>query len=780
MSKHRQATGTQVLDALLRQAVGFHQAGQLAEAERSYRDVLRMAPQHFDALHLLGVLLHQQGDSEGGLRLVERSLKIQRKFPVALNSKGVILGSLKRYRDALASFDLAIQIMPDYAAALHGRGNMLHELGRYEEAVATHGRAIMCSPDFSAAYFGRARSLNHLGRHQEALADHARALTIQPAFADAWFDQANTLSALDRAAEAVASYDRAIALRPDHAEALHRRGLALHGLGRVSDAIASVDRALAIRPDDLDALNDRGVMLIQDGNYADAITTLTHALAISPNCGTAWFNLASAQYETGAQYEALASLERYLAIAPADPRARVLKVRWTLPIVYRSDEEVRASRAAYAASLRSLSDACDGIGDPGRFADGVSIAQPFYLTYQGYDDRDLQRMYGSLVCRIMADRYGPPPPRNTGARAKIRVGIVSGYFRRHVVWRIPIRGWVTQLDRRRFEVFAYYTEGLRDADTQEAAAACDRFIQGPMSVEHWRQAILSDAPDVLIYPEVGMDPMSARLAAQRLAPVQCNSWGHPDTSGFPTLDYYLSGDAMEPLDGQSHYTEQLVRLPNMGVYYEPRATPDEKVSRSDLGLDAAKFVFWCGQSLYKYLPRYDYVFPRIARGVANCQFAFIAHHGGARVTNVMRERLSAAFDALGMDTNKYCVFLPRMDEARFLAAIGQSDAVLDSIGWSGCNSTLESMTSNLPIISMAGALMRGRHTSAMLGLIGADAAIAATPDEYIDKAIRLARDADWRDAMGRCVANGKQRLFRDSEPITALEEFLERVCREAR
>ncbi len=780
MGKHWQATGPQVLDALLRQAVGLHQAGQLAEAERIYRDVLRMAPHHFDALHLLGVVLHQQGDSEGGLRFVERSLKIQRRSVAALNSRGLILGSLKRYREAIASFESAIQIMPDYAAALKGRGDMLHELGRYEDAVASYDRAILCGANFAEAYFGRAKSLNHLGRYQDALADHGRALTIQPAFAEAWFDQANTLLTLGRAEAALASYDRAIALRPDHAEALHRRGLALNGLGRTADAIASVDRALAIRPDDLDALNDRGVLLIQAGNYADAIATLTRALASKPDFATAWFNLASAQYESGAQREALASIERYLAITPADPRARILQVMWTLPIVYRSDAEVRASRAAYAASLRSLSDACDGIGDPGRFAEAVSIAQPFYLTYQGYDDRELQRIYGALVCRIMADRYGPPPQRKTGARTKIRVGIVSGYFHRHVVWRIPMRGWVTQLDRRRFEVFAYYTAGLRDADTAEAAAACERFVQGPMSVEHWRETILSDAPDVLIYPEVGMDPMAARLAAQRLAPVQCTSWGHPDTSGFPTLDYYLSSDAMEPPDGQSHYTEQLVRLPNLGVYYEPRATPEVQVSRADLGLDAARFVFWCGQSLYKYLPRYDDVFPRIACGVESCQFAFIAHHGGGRVTDVLRERLSAAFDAFGMDADTHCVFLPKMDEARFVAAIGQSDAVLDSIGWSGCNSTLEGMANNLPIISMAGPLMRGRHTSAMLGLIGAHAAIAATPDEYVEKAIRLARDADWRAAMGRCVATGKQRLFRDREPIIALEAFLERVCREAR
>ena len=66
-----------------------------------------------------------------------------------------------------------------------------------------------------------------------------------------------------------------------------------------------------------------------------------------------------------------------------------------------------------------------------------------------------------------------------------------------------------------------------------------------------------------------MDPLAGRLAAQRLAPVQCVAWGHPETTGMPTLDYFLSSDLMEPPDGEAHYTEHLVRLPNLGLCYVP-------------------------------------------------------------------------------------------------------------------------------------------------------------------------------------------------------------------
>ena len=75
--------------------------------------------------------------------------------------------------------------------------------------------------------------------------------------------------------------------------------------------------------------------------------------------------------------------------------------------------------------------------------------------------------------------------------------------------------------------------------------------------------------DALLYPEIGMDPVCAKLAALRLAPVQAVGLGHPMTTGLPTMDAFLSSALMEPEDGEDWYTEQLVRLPNLGILYEP-------------------------------------------------------------------------------------------------------------------------------------------------------------------------------------------------------------------
>ena len=648
----------------------------MAEAEKIYGQILKVQPNHFDSLHLVGVIYAQRGNHVESVRQIDLALKINPKAAYAHHNRGLALQELKRLDDALASYDKAIALKPDYAEAFNNRGLALRELKRLDQALASYDKAIALKPDSAEAFSNRGVALRELRRLDEALA----------------------------------SYDKAIALKPDYAEAFNYRGNALQALNRLDDALASYDKAIALKPD-----------------YAEAQFALCMA---------------------------------------------------ELPILYENEPEITVRRTAYERRLNALCEAGDRSTNLADLAKGVGSSQPFLLAYQGYNDRDLQALYGSFVCRVMAKRYPPAalatPP---GETEPVRVGIVSGFFRQHSNWKLPIKGWLSQLDRRRFRAFGYHTGNQEDGETKVAASFCDRFVQGPLPLDRWRQEILADAPHVLIYPEVGMDPISAQLAAQRLAPVQCNSWGHPDTSGFPTLDYYLSSDLMEPPDGQDHYTERLVRLPNLSVYSEPIEQPPASITRQDLRLRSTAIVYWCGQSLFKYLPQFDEVFPRIARAVGDCQFAFIQYPRGTHITKLFRQRLNRAFGALGLNADEYCCFLPRLDQSNFLAASGQCDVLLDSINWSGCNSTLESLPHNLPIVTTGGPLMRGRHSMAILRMMGVTETIAETIDDYVSIAVRLARDVPWRMAVKAKISANKHRIYFDSACILGLEQFLNHVVR---
>jgi predicted O-linked N-acetylglucosamine transferase (SPINDLY family) len=123
--------------------------------------------------------------------------------------------------------------------------------------------------------------------------------------------------------------------------------------------------------------------------------------------------------------------------------------------------------------------------------------------------------------------------------------------------------------------------------------------------------------------------------------------------------------------------------------------------------------------------------------------------------------------------------LPRLAPDRFVAAIGQCDIVLDSVGWSGCNSILESLVHNLPIVSFAGEMMRGRHTAAILDMMDISETTAWTIEDYVSIAGDLGRDATRRVELSARIAANKHRVYRDRDCIAALEAFLDGAVRNA-
>jgi predicted O-linked N-acetylglucosamine transferase (SPINDLY family) len=699
---------------------------------------------------------------------------------IALVQQAMVHQQAGRLAEAEAHYQRVLAIDPNQFEALHFLGLLESQRGRFAEADRLVERSLSINGMRAEAHSNHARILRQMGRQQDAIARCDRALVINPFLVDALLLRGNALRDLGRLPEALGMFDRALSVNPNDPLAHYSRGLTLLALGRNKDALINLDRALTQRPRDADYLLARGHALAVLLSHDEAMRSYDEVLAIRPADTDALLGRGDALHKVNRWQEAIESYEQASALQPDNARAKLALCMGQLPVINEDEAQIQTRRQAYQQHLQAL---CDEVGGSSlkEFAKAVGAYLPFFLAYQGCNDRDLQARYGALVCDAMAAHYAAAPLASPpGPSEPVRVGIVTGYFWRHSVWKIPVKGWVTMLDRNRFQLFGYHTGSTIDGETEVAATRCERFVRGPMAIERWRDAIVADAPHVLLYPDINMDSISAALAALRLAPVQCMSLGHPDTSGYPTIDYFLSSDLMEPPDGDDHYTERLIRLPNLSVYYEPLDAAPATVTRSSLGLRPDATVFWCGQSPFKYLPRHDDVFPRIAQAVPGCQFAFVEHPLGKPATGVFRKRLERAFAAHGLAATDHCVILQRMPAEEFAAAVGQCDIVLDSIGWSGFNSTIEGLPHDLPIVTMAGPLMRGRHTTAVLTMMGVTETITTTVDDYVAAAQRLATDTAWRATIKERMQHNKHRVYRDRACIEALEEFLLRVTRERR
>ncbi len=593
-----------------------------------------------------------------------------------------------------------------------------------------------------------------------------------------------------RDAEAIALMGAVDLVRPDPRNG-HNLALALERAGRAAEAIERWRTVIRDNPDHVPAhvalanallragdrqgaadvlglVMERASARLADRVLAEAMDGIDR-IGLLPR---GWARLANVLRIGGRQAEAQRLIGRRLAEAPADLGARLALAMTRLAVVHADEAEIDRRRAAYAADLDDLAARVEvaSEADLAAGAGQVGMAKPFFLSYQGHDDTDLQRRYGTIAARFMQAAV-PRPARLAGRPdGRIRVAFATSYFTIHSVSKL-FRGWIAELDRERFEVIGYNLGNGDDATSRAIAATADLWRAGERSFAEWRDIIEADRPHALIQLEIGMNTLAVQLACLRLAPVQAMAWGHPITSGLSEMDYFLSSEAMEPPDGERHYTERLVRLPALSIHYTPYPAEGGALTRAALGLRDRATVYVCCQSLFKYLPRHDHLLPRIAAAVPDSQFLFIGDRAQP-ATIVFETRLRAAFSSAGLDADRHVAIVPPVPFTAFPSLLATGDVYLDSLGWSGGNTTLEAVTCGLPVVTHPLGLMRGRHSAGILATMGLQDRISMSLDAYVADAVRLA-DAGERAAYVEALPDGRARLFGDLRPVRALEDWLE-------
>ncbi len=395
----------------------------------------------------------------------------------------------------------------------------------------------------------------------------------------------------------------------------------------------------------------------------------------------------------------------------------------------------------------------------------------FLLAYQGLDDRALQESYGRLLGRCLS-AFQPAlmdaPPARPGGR---RVGFVTSSFRDCTAGHY-FGAWPRALAAAGYEVHVFQLGPRFDAFTESIGEGCASLVRWTKGIDDFARALREAALDLIIYPELGMDMRLLPLASVRLAPRQACGWGHPVTSGLTGIDAFLSCAAMEPEGADAHYSERLYLLPGIGSHYlrPPAALP---IHRADLGLPEDRVLGLFPQSPFKIHPDNDALLGRTAAAVPGLTWVMFEGES-AGMTHAIRKRIERALTQAGADPATQLAILPLMPRPRFLAVNRACDFMLDSLHWSGGNTSIDAIACGLPLLTCPGRFMRGRQSAAMLRLTGMDDLIHDTPDALGDATIALAQDADQRHELRQRVDTGSGALFQRDDPA-ALPAIVEEV-----
>jgi CRISPR-associated protein Csy1 len=721
------------------------------------------------------------GDVAGARAACERVLEGVRSDRDALAARLLLSACAQRERDyagALEHITNAESLAPQDALVAYARADVLDAAGAKPAAIAALRRAIELDPRMVRAHHLLGILLGEAGDVDGALSAFEQTVRLDPAHVRAWNNLGNTLRNVNRLGEAENAFSRAVALDAGYGLAVTNLASVLRDQAKAAQA-ESVLRAFLERSQGKPfrpALLLLAGILRERSEYDEAAAYFSRAIELAPGeSESEWVQLGWIRIEQGDRDGARAAYRESSRGAKANVQG-VIGERLALPLIYSGATELESIRGEYASGLADLEQRAADL-TRGRKPDEVLDAlrwSNFFLAYQGRDDRALQEAYARFVSKAIdtvAPQWRHPVERRRPPGARVRVGFASSFLRDGTVGRY-FRDWITLLDRERFEVYVYHMFPGIDGVSGAAQKRADvfRVFGGSRSKPSIvAAAIRDDALDVLVYPELGMDVTSFALASLRLAPRQYAAWGHPVTTGYDTIDGFFTAAAMEPADASAHYHEPLIPLPGIGTSYARPRIPGAS-SRERLGSPEGP-LFLCPQSMFKIHPDNDALFARVLAANPSARLVLFAWRYPP-VTRQFLRRLSAVLAQHGVDADARLVVLPAMAHEDYLRVNLACDAMLDTLHWSGGNTSLDALAVGLPIVTLPGAFMRGRQSAAMLRLMGEDALVAADEDAYVAIATRLIADDGWRDARRQAIRDAAPRIFGDATPISRIADVL--------
>jgi len=806
-------------ELLLNRGISLKNTGALDEAIACYRASLKLKPNFAEGYNNLANALGQLGQRDEALEAYAKARSLKPNYAEAYVNAAALLHETERFEEARALLEACLGHSPRHAGALRMLAQCLLMLGRDEEALATAGRAVAVDRGDVDSLLVRGEILDSLTREAEAMEDYSRALAREPRNVQALLAQARLLSRQSRFDEAVALCDRAIAAEPGNARAYYRIGRALEGRrefpaallsydkaieldadwlaprlrraavladnGQPEQALAAYDALVETYPDSIEARAGRADVLRDLKRLEEALAAYDETIARAPDKAPLYGTRGALKTEMGREADALADYAMGLSIlAGGDDGAQATARDCTLllsvdkiPAIYESEEELALTRQRVEDVLDDLATRYEGhppLGDVQKQVSeqAVRYLTGFYMAYHQRNDRPAMAKLSFAAGKLLSLANWEPPTRRASGR--IRIGIASQRLRDHngANWAY---NWFAQLPRDDYDFFTYAFEpGKDELAVKFSELGTHRPLTWSRGAPHEvvRQ-MRDDRLDYLMLTDVGMTAVSRFLSLHRIAPRQFTAWGHPVTTGSPEMDFYLSSDLMEPPDAQDHYTEQLVRMPNLALFLEEKEKPEKAATpdRAAFGLPEGRLLYGCLQSLFKYVPRYDEILPMIASEVPEALFVFL-EGSPSYMTDVMKQRLARTFAQHGLDSERHVCFLPRQKPKDFDRLMQAMDVCIDSAGWSGGNTTLRNIRFGVPLATLEGAFMRGRHSSAMFRMIGAEEMIARSVPDYVALLVRLGREKAFRQHCSSLFGECRGRLYRDHGFITAFDAFL--------
>jgi len=643
----------------------------------------------------------------------------------------------------------------------------LYKSGKLAIAEDKAAKEINKNPNNFFLYDFLGVILSQQQKVDEAVINHKKSLEINPNYAQGYSNLAGALLKLNKINESINALKKAIKINPKFAEAYNNLGFILKERKKYNEAIILFQKAIQIKPDYEKALNNLGNVFKIIGKIDESINCYQNATKINPNSIAGNSNLANLYIDICNIEEARKCFKKLFDLLPNNIEYKINNGLLVTPIV-QSIDEINLIRENYNKNLNFLSKFNFDTYSP-----GYSIESNFfYLAFHNKNNLEIMKNTANLFYKIIPNINYISKKKKNKDQKKIKIGFISEFLSNHTVGKL-FGGLIKNIDRRKFNVTVVHTsETFSNQIKDEIDNSADKVINLEPKIKEQQKQIENENFDIIFYPEIGMSSTIYFLAFSRLAPVQIVSWGHPETTGINTIDYFFSSTLFEKNNAEKKYSENLICLDEFPIYYEPLKNIGPLKNRADLNLPKDVRLYGCPQSLFKLHPDFDGILAKILEKDPKGYIVFIGGKGKYRFwLESLKKRWSKNFSIL----NDRILFTNRLSQLEFISFCNCTNVLLDPIYFGGGNTFLESMIVGTPTITLSGNYLRSNITAAaykQMKIINPP--IAKNSEEFVNLAIELAKNKKKNEELRKNLKNAAHKhLYKNSKVLKKFEKFLE-------
>ena len=572
-------------------------------------------------------------------------------------------------------------------------------------------------------------------------------------------------------AKALKYFENAIALDQKKDTYFYNYANTLQAMGKFKLAIDQYKNTLAINPDNALAHNNLGIVLTEWDHFDEAKLHYKKAIELQPDFTDALHNLFQYYEANGETEQSSITLSQLGQTCPNNAHIE-LKQSQVFPLVTQSEKDI-------ATCVKKLEDEIDKINPADLTLKEIvkyDLSFPSIAIYYGLDDVALRKKYAALFNSVIK-----PLPAHAkkpqGEKPNIAFIVTRGH---EGVFIKCMAGLIKQLPAT--VNCTIVCSSVNGKLVLKKDLPDEHYLEIDKDIEEAAQQIYKQNFDILYYWEVGTDCTNYFLPYFKAARVQVGCWGWPSTSGIEAMDYFLSSESLESKDAENNYTEKLIKLARLPVYYYRPPVPEESLSKSHFGFQDEHHLYLCAQNLRKVQPQMDEVFIQILQQDEHAQVLFIDDKR-ENITQLLKDRLHSKCAVSGGSKNsstdlfQRIHFISRKPAQEYLALVKTVDVILDTFHYTGgANTNYDAFAAATPVVTLPSALHRGCYTYAAYQQIDYLECVAKDASDYVRIAVALANDAAFNARASQAVLTGCKDVLEDQLAVDLFVENVFEIC----